>query len=65
MITKEKIDRINQLAHKSKKEGLTEEEKVEQQLLRQEYIAAFRDNLKAQLDMIEFVDEPADKEKKS
>lgn len=65
MITKEKIDRINQLAHKSKKEGLTEEEKVEQQLLRQEYIAAFRENLKAQLDMIEFVDEPADKEKKS
>jgi uncharacterized protein YnzC (UPF0291/DUF896 family) len=65
LITKEKIDRINQLAHKSKKEGLTEEEKVEQQLLRQEYIAAFRDNLKAQLDMIEFVDEPADKEKKS
>lgn len=65
MITKEKIDRINQLAHKSKKEGLTEEEKVEQQLLRQEYVAAFRENLKAQLDMIEFVDEPADKEKKS
>jgi uncharacterized protein YnzC (UPF0291/DUF896 family) len=65
LITKEKIDRINQLAHKSKKEGLTEEEKVEQQLLRQEYIAAFRENLKAQLDMIEFVDEPADKEKKS
>ncbi|MDD6153953.1 MAG: DUF896 domain-containing protein [Eubacteriales bacterium] len=58
-MTKEKVNRINELYHKSKKEGLTEEEKVEQQLLRQEYVAAFRENLKAQLDNIEFVDEPA------
>ncbi len=57
MITKEKIDRINELSHKSKAEGLTEEEKLEQALLREEYVAAFRDNLKAQLDRIEFVDE--------
>ena len=32
MITQEKIDRINQLAHKKKNEGLTEEEKQEFQL---------------------------------
>ena len=46
MITQEKIDRINQLAHKKKNEGLTEEEKQEQQLLYREYIDAFRENLK-------------------
>lgn len=38
----EKIDRINALARKSRTEGLTPEEKLEQQLLRQEYISAFR-----------------------
>ncbi len=57
MITEEKITRINELARKSKTpEGLTSEEKEEQIQLRQEYIAAFRKNLKAQLDMIEIVD---------
>ena len=34
MITQEKIDRINELARKTKAEGLTEEEKLEQGLLR-------------------------------
>lgn len=48
----EKIARINELYHKSKKEGLTEEEKVEQAKLRAEYIASVRGNLKAQLDNI-------------
>ena len=39
MITKEQIDRINQLARKSKTpEGLTDAEKAEQQLLRRQYI---------------------------
>ena len=31
-----KIARINELYHKAKSEGLSEEEKVEQQILRQE-----------------------------
>ena len=57
MITKEKIDRINELAHKAKSEGLTEEEKLEQGLLREEYIDSFRANLKAQLDRIEWTDD--------
>ena len=57
MITKEKIDRINELAHKARREGLTEEEKLEQGLLREEYIDSFRANLKAQLDRIEWVDD--------
>ena len=60
MITQEMIDRINHLAHKKKTIGLTDEELAEQKVLYKEYIAAFRANLKAQLDMIEIVDdEPA------
>ena len=41
-MVKEKMDRINFLYRKSKAEGLTEEEKVEQAALRQEYIMEFR-----------------------
>ena len=48
----EKIKRINELYHKSQKEGLTEEEKAEQKQLREEYIASVRGNLKSQLDNI-------------
>ena len=53
----EKIARINELYKKCKAEGLTEEEKKEQALLRQEYIANVRKNLKAQLDNIDMVNE--------
>lgn len=53
----ETIERINELAHKQKGEGLNEEEKEEQRLLRQKYIAAIKSNLKAQLDNIRIVDE--------
>lgn len=49
----EKINRINELARKAKGEGLTEEEKQEQQQLRKEYIANIRMNLRAQLDNID------------
>ena len=48
----EKIQRINELYHKSKSEGLTEAEKEEQQSLRKEYIASIRNNLRSQLDSI-------------
>ena len=48
-----KIARINELAHLAKAEGLTEEQKKEQQLLRQEFLAAVRQNLKSQLDNID------------
>ncbi len=54
-MNQEKIDRINQLARKSKAEGLTEQERREQALLRQEYLAAVRRNLKSQLDSIDVV----------
>ena len=48
-----KIDRINELYHKSKAEGLTEEEKAEQQLLRKEYLAAIRGSIRSQLNQID------------
>ena len=47
------IDRINELARKSKSAGLSQEEKEEQARPRQEYIAAIRGNLRAQLDQID------------
>ncbi len=46
----ERLDRINELARKSRTVGLTPEEKEEQQRLRQEYVAAYRRNLTAQLE---------------
>ncbi len=49
-MNEEKIARINVLYHKSKAEGLTEEEKKEQQELRKEYVAAIRGNIRATLD---------------
>ena len=49
----EKIDRINVLAHKAKSVGLTEEEKKERELLRKEYLASVRMNLRSQLDNID------------
>ncbi len=52
---KEKIQRINELAEKSKETGLTDIEKAEQKALYEEYIAAVRKNFKAQLDNIEIV----------
>ena len=48
--------RINELARKSKTEGLTEAEKEEQAVLRKEWINKFKANFRAQLDNIEFVD---------
>ena len=49
----EKIDRINALEHKAKSVGLTEEEKKERDLLRREYLASVRMNLRSQLDNID------------
>lgn len=65
MITKEKIDRINQLAKKKKTESLSEEELAEQKKLYREYIDSFKDNLRFQLDMIKGQKEAeAEEEKK-
>ncbi|NLJ95994.1 MAG: DUF896 domain-containing protein [Clostridiales bacterium] len=49
------IDRINELYHKSKTEGLTEEEKKEQEHLRKEYIRCIRENMRGTLEKVSFV----------
>jgi uncharacterized protein YnzC (UPF0291/DUF896 family) len=58
-----KIDRINELARKSKGVGLTEEEKAEQKALRDEYRKSVVGNLTAQLDNCYIVDEHGNKKK--
>lgn len=58
MITDEMIARINELAAKSKtEEGLTQAEKAEQTELRRQYLDAIRNNVRSQLERIEFVDD--------
>ncbi len=47
-----KIARINELYRKSKAEGLSDDERKEQQILRKEYIDSVKRNLSAQLDHI-------------
>ena len=60
----EKIQRINQLARKAKTpEGLTDEEKVEQQQLRKEYIAEWRQGVVQVLDNTYVMDEKGNKRK--
>ena len=54
-MNQEQIDRINALYRKSKAEGLTEEEKKKQALLRKQYVADVKKNLAAQLNNIDMV----------
>ena len=56
-MTREKIDRINELYRKSKAEGLTEAEKNEQAILRKEFIASIKKNVQSQLNNIDMVNE--------
>ena len=63
MTMQEVIARINELARKAKTEGLTPEELVERDALRQRYIASVRENLRAQLDNTYIVDEKGNKRK--
>ena len=50
MTMDETIKRINELYHKSQKEGLTEEEKEVQKALRQKYVESVKNNLRGQLE---------------
>lgn len=48
----QKIKRINELYKKSKAEGLTDAERKEQKILRQEYMELVRRNLRGQLNIL-------------
>lgn len=50
------IARINELAHKSKKEGLTDVEKEEQAILRRKYIDNIKAGIKAQMMNVEILE---------
>ena len=64
MVTQAQIDRINELSRKSKTpEGLTEEEKAEQQVLRRLYIDSFKESLVGHLESTYIVDEKGNKKK--
>jgi len=62
-MTEELISRINELAKKSRTEGLTEKEKAEQQELRQKYIKAFRQGVQNTLSNVYVVDEQGNEKK--
>jgi len=56
MLSKEKMDRINELARKKKTIGLTEEEAKEQSKLRGEYLQAFRESMRKTIENVTIVD---------
>lgn len=58
-----KIQRINELAKKSKTVGLTQEEILERNALRQEYVECFRNNLQCTLDSVVIVDKEGNRQK--
>lgn len=55
MVTKDQIQRINELYKKKKEVGLTKEEEMEQEKLRKLYLQSFRENFKSQLQNIKVV----------
>ncbi|MDX8047038.1 DUF896 domain-containing protein [Gracilibacillus sp. S3-1-1] len=56
MLSQDKIARINELANKSKKEGLTVEEKQEQKELREAYLKNVRKSFKNHMKGMTVVD---------
>ncbi len=57
------IKRINELAKKSREEGLNEDEKAEQAELRQQYIKKFRQGMENTLSSVYIMDEKGNKKK--
>lgn len=56
MLPKDKLNRINQLANKSKTTGLTEAEAKEQSALRREYLETFRSSMFTTLKGVTIID---------
>lgn len=50
------LKRINELAHKKKEEGLTEEETQERDRLRKEYLKNFREAMRSNIEMMQIFD---------
>lgn len=57
------IKRINELAKKSREQGLSDAEKAEQATLRQEYIKKFRQGMENTLSNVYIMDENGNKRK--
>lgn len=57
MLPKEQLTRINELANKSKAEGLSLSEQAEQKKLREAYLAAFRGGMRNHIEGLKVVDE--------
>ncbi len=62
-MTEELLQRINYLSRKSRSEGLTEAEKQEQAVLRQQYIQAFRQGVENTLSNVYIMDKDGNKRK--
>ena len=60
-MNQDKLSRINELAGLARQRTLTPQEQEEQQRLRQEYIAGYRQSLQAQLDRVVLVDKDGNK----
>lgn len=59
----ELVKRINELAKKSREEGLSETEKAEQAELRKQYIAKFRQGMENTLSNVYIMDAKGNKKK--
>ena len=51
------LNRINELAHKNKEEGLTEAETKERAKLRKEYLKNFREAMRSNIEMMRIFDD--------
>jgi len=60
---KKLLKRINELAKKSSEQGLTDEEKAEQNELRQAYLKKFRQGMENTLNSVYIMDENGNKKK--
>lgn len=56
MLSKEKINRINELSRKSKTDGLSVEEAKEQSKLRKEYLTSFRSSMRDTIENVTVID---------